>query len=138
MHAYPLAARASVAQVQRWYLREQIGPPEFIFEKGDNKQHEFRLRMLADGEVEPVFRWGKDTIDKQGRPVLGYTPLQAADMLAYDCFQALVRDANNQPPQPTWVSEQFDRTTGSVSIWDFENLQKLEDRMNQEGSYGDI
>jgi hypothetical protein len=139
MHAYCLAAIMSITQVQRWCHRERIvSPPEFIFEKGDDKQHEFRLRMQADSEVGPVFRWKKDTMDKRGQLVLGYTPLQAADMLAYECFQATTRYASRRPPQPTWMSKQFDRMAGDVSIWECENLQKLEDYMNQERSRGGI
>lgn len=57
MHAYSVASMASLAQVQRWTLNEHISPPEAIFERGDDKQPEFRKLMISQGEPEPTFRW---------------------------------------------------------------------------------
>jgi hypothetical protein len=131
MHAYPIAARAVVAQVRRWSLRENIAYPEIVFETGDHRQGDFVDGMIRDHEPVPILRNKTDRINNAGQKELGYTPLQAADILAYGCYTTL-KNAERTPPETEWAYREFDSMLGTVTIWDEPNLQRLQERMDKE------
>jgi hypothetical protein len=74
LNAYALAARTCAADVRRWQEKEKFQPPTaYAFEDGDEGKGLMTERFLQDGLAAPVFKGKK-----------GYTPLQAADILAYE------------------------------------------------------
>jgi hypothetical protein len=74
LNAYVLAARTCAADARRWQEREGFQPATaYIFEDGDKGKGPMMERFLKDCLPEPVFRGKRE-----------YTPLQAADILAYE------------------------------------------------------
>jgi hypothetical protein len=83
--AYSLAGRSCVGDVIEW-ARENPGfhrPISFVFEDGDKGKGKLMERLETDDCPLPIFEPKVDKI-KNGIPVLGFTPLQAADIYAYE------------------------------------------------------
>ena len=83
----PIAAagRFIAGLVFRWRDRERYrGVPEFVFEDGDEDRGSLIDVMKELTGKEPIFRPKKDDPEKQ---IVAFTPLQAADILAYEVKQ---------------------------------------------------
>ncbi len=82
--AYSLAGRACAADVSEWARAEGFYKPiEYVFEDGDKGRGKLMERLETDGFPLPIFRPKCDTV-KNGLPVYGFIPLQAADIYAYE------------------------------------------------------
>ena len=83
--------------------RERV---HYVFEEGESRTEQQALTdlMLEDGFPRPDFRWKKDCVI-HGHPHQGFTPLQAADILAWHLYQI----------QKDWVSlPEAQRTTDAA------------------------
>jgi hypothetical protein len=89
--------------------------------------------MSADGLPMPLFQRKKDTITRDGRTIPGFTPLQAADILAYEQFVAVRRseiDPDFSIDSLRWAFLELDRhPPGVPGIYEEENIQELERRL---------
>jgi hypothetical protein len=89
-NAYSLAARSCAANVSRW-MREQNwqSSVEYVFEDGDLGKGNLLENFKRDGYPAPIFKPKKDIPTAQGGIIPGYSPLQAADFLAYEFFLSI-------------------------------------------------
>lgn len=122
LSAYGLAGRGVVENVMQWIASEGIQPAEFVFEKGDlNHGHLVNL-LTEEGLPVPSFKPKRNTPTKYGLTIPGFSPLQAADILAYEYRLVLERDAAS----PTrWGYEQFDKMPGEIRKYSLENLRTI-------------
>jgi hypothetical protein len=121
LNAYSLAGRTCVKHVSDWRKREpgmlEI-PTGFAFEEGDEGAGMLSDRMWKDGYPKPHFLPKKKRLDRDGSPVYAYTPLQAADILAYEIFR-LHHDQFEEHPRFTtfsswrWGLRQFANLPGA-------------------------
>jgi len=90
LHAYPLCARTVATYVDLWAMKERPSIPreriEYVFEEGDEDKDALVRTMNEDGYPTPIFRYKHDCIVR-GRKHVGFTPLQAADILAWHVYQ---------------------------------------------------
>lgn len=84
--AYSLAARACVSNVTRWFTAENwnTNTLEYVFEDGDLGKGMLQDIFKRDGYPSPIFKPKKDRPTPLGGVESGWTPLQAADFLAYE------------------------------------------------------
>ena len=118
MTAYSLAGRTCIKHVSDWKKREpglSMVPTGYVFEEGDEGASQLSGRMWKDGYPRPHFLPKKDRVDKGGNPVNAYTPLQAADVLAYEIFR-LHHDRFD--PNPRFLRE-ANRRWGIKAFWNF-------------------
>jgi len=88
INAYCVAGMISVARVDKWARQERIGTPVgIVFEDGDIGKGMLQTR-LSPRKPDPEFRKKKDEL-RDGVLIPAFTPLQAADLLAYEIFVAL-------------------------------------------------
>lgn len=87
MPAIEVAARIVALEVEIWRTSEKFkNRPEHIFEDGDvGKGKVLEAVKFINGGIEPLFRPKKDNPDKG---IVGFTPLQAADILAFEVKKA--------------------------------------------------
>ena len=128
MNAYTLVGRTCVAAVSLWKQREGLShvPTGYVFEDGDDGGGRLRDRMLQDGHSRPYFLPKKDRIAPDGSPVNAYTPLQAADVLAYEIAKR-TNDVlqGKRGSKPRWAFEQFGQIPGEPGYYSPKNLQEL-------------
>jgi hypothetical protein len=84
LSAYGIAGRGAVGNVDEWMKGQPPNPVEYVFESGDFNQADLRWRMVEDGFAEPNFRPKTDRPGRNGTTIPGFTPLQAADILAFE------------------------------------------------------
>lgn len=130
MNAYVLAARASVADVSLWKRRENMQHvcTAYAFEEGDDGQGKLSERMRADGYQSPFFLPKKPYVGADGAVVEAFTPLQAADILAYEVGKA-IRDFEQRGPldrlrKPLEMLEQIPGEIGEFTVKDMAALDK--------------
>jgi hypothetical protein len=117
LNAFVLGARACAGKVLAWARRDKINTPiEFVFEEGDSGKGKLIERFQFDGFGTPIFRYKKDTTMK-GIFHEGFTPLHAADFLAYEMFQVAKRRSIDR-----WGWEQFRRVVGEPGFLTADNL----------------
>jgi len=88
-------------------------------------------RMKIEGLAAPAFRWGKDRVDKRtGALVPGFTPLQAADIYAYETFR-FARDFPEKGNNKSRVLRQLDSVLGEPRTFAVRDLQELNDMIGQ-------
>lgn len=88
--AFSLGGRTVAQHVKEWLLFERKTPDarvKYVFEDGDLKKGWLEKRMRVDGYPPPIFRPKKDE-KRKSSVVKGFTPLQAADILACETFRA--------------------------------------------------
>jgi hypothetical protein len=132
--AYVLGGREIANMVRLWMKAERMSDPEnwgrpplqLVYEKGDEGQGLLRERLLAEGYVEPQFRYRTDRFVK-GQFHPGFTPLQAADFLAYEVFQFL---KNPKTPKERWPFQEFTRMPGPMLMGSISTLKQMEQMMN--------
>jgi len=121
LNAYSLCGRTCVKHISDWRRREGLlkVPVGYAFEEGDKGAGLLSERMWKDGYPRPHFLPKKDRSDKHGSPVAGFTPLQAADILAYELYRLYSDMKFSQTPRFTtpdthrWPMQQFDKFPGS-------------------------
>jgi hypothetical protein len=140
LEAYPLAGR-TVAKKVMDYARSFSArfAPEFVFEDGDFDKGKLMQRFANDGYPGPIFR-PKDTPNKKaGLMELGYTPLQAADLWAYELFLAEKKHRNGVPPEEfRWASKELDRVPGEAGFYSAQDMHRLENMLTQQRSGSDL
>jgi hypothetical protein len=125
MTAYVLAARTCAGSVAQWAMDEKIRKPiAYVFEEGDLDPGKLTERMIADGFPAPIFLPKKDE-EKNGSPYPAYTPLQAADILAYETLLASRRNAATR-----WAFREFDTyPPGPLGRYEPDNIKRLDEDM---------
>jgi hypothetical protein len=130
LNAYVLAARGAVELAHAWTLYRDNRPTEHVFEEGDKGKGMLLERMRIEGLPIPAFRWGKDTIHKKTGALLpGFTPLQAADIYAYETFLFAREFAAKRERSP--VLRQLDAIAGEPRMFSVQNLQELKEMIGQ-------
>ncbi|MGD0942467.1 MAG: hypothetical protein ABR905_22465, partial [Terracidiphilus sp.] len=82
---YALCGRVCVAKVNLWLRAHQLDPAaEYVFDDGDIGRGRLTWLMESGGYPAPIFRPSTDRKAKDGTPVRGLLPLQAADFAAYE------------------------------------------------------
>jgi len=111
--AYVLAGRTCAGHVRQWALEERMGqaPIAYIFEAGDRHRGRLMERMEQDAFPPPIFRPKKDVV-RDGVLCPGFTPLQAADILAYEHFLATKRWEATR-----WAFGELDKYFGSYDVY---------------------
>jgi hypothetical protein len=105
--AYPLAGRTMAAAIRRWMTRDKIlGPFRMVFEYGDEGRGKLMKRFESDDLPKPEFRMKKD-----------FCPLQAADILAYEIFNAAEKAERNQLKSLRWALGELDKLPGEPGIY---------------------
>jgi hypothetical protein len=129
LDAFSFAGLYCAHQVNQWRLNNQISTaPELVFENGDLGKGHLMDRLKNDSFGTPIFRLKKDTETLQGKR-LAFTPLQAADFLAYEIFLA-----NKRWEEPgykaRWGMEEFHRMMGDLVRLDEEELGNLNEDLS--------
>jgi hypothetical protein len=131
LNAYSLAGRSCVADVGNW-AKEQVPrittPIQYIFEDGDIGKGKLIERMNRDGYPTPDFRKKKDTIAPDGITLPAFTPLQAADFLAYEIFSSVKKtETTGSSDDLRWAMEEFIKTPiGHPGIYEVEDLERMD------------
>src|SRR5207237_10445538 len=83
-----LAGSTAVARVRIWAKSAGFSSPiEYVFEDGDRGKGKLIERMQRDGLPIPVFKPKQDQV-KDGVLIPAFTPLQPADLCAYEFILA--------------------------------------------------
>ena len=120
-----MAGRGCGAQVREWCRGWSGSLPEFIFECGDDGVDDLRA-IFKRGELpEPIFKPKKDII-KSGFLRKAAVPLQAADLLAFECFDPIRKYENDgylKRIRPSFKA--LENIPGSLLYIDADRLQDL-------------
>jgi hypothetical protein len=135
LNAYTLAARTCVADVSNWKKREGLShvPTGYVFEEGDDGKGMLIKRMQEDGYSLPYFLPKKDRTGPDGDVIGAYTPLQAADLLAYEIAKPYkdVLEGKPQPDRFRWAFEELLTIPGELGYYSPKNLKDLNDRFDE-------
>jgi hypothetical protein len=101
--------------IRRWMARDNIlGPFRMAFEHGDQGRGKLIRMFESDDLPKPEFLTKKD-----------FCPLQAADILAYEIFNAAEKAERNQLKNLRWALGELDKLPGEPGIYldnDIENF----------------
>ena len=90
--AYSLAGRMCAAEVSEWAKAEGFHRPiEYVFENGDKGKGKLIERFPIDDFPAPIFKPKYDAFDRNGVLIPGFTPLQAADIYAWELRNRITR-----------------------------------------------
>lgn len=137
LNAYALAARTCAADIRRW-LDEQKWPSRtaYVFEDGDEGKGLLIKRFEKDALPTPSFK-PKFEVTKDGtsKP---FTPLQAADILAYEVHKPYRDVLEGKPPVKKfrWGFEELSKITGVLGHYASKDLKDLNSRLNSLGKRG--
>ena len=137
LEAYPLAGRTVAKKVMDYAISFRSRyVPEFVFEDGDLDKGMLMERFEKDGYPKPIFKPKKDTVNKQtGLITPGYTPLQAADLWAYELFLAYKHDRKNVPfGSMRWPFKELDKMQGEAGIYLDESMRRTNSMLDQQRS----
>jgi len=129
-NAFSLAARTCMHRVDNWCSREKINSVvNFVFEDGDFGRGELIKQLDKFSHFpKPDFRPKKDKI-KNGRLTPGFSPLQAADFLAYEIRIACGKK-KTVGYHPRWAMEEFSRLPlEPVTVWNIKSLKDFEAKL---------
>jgi hypothetical protein len=127
LDAYALAGMDCTAQVLRWCKNEpapQFNQVRFVFEDGDVGKGKLFKRFENDLDMTPLFDSKKDKLTERGNEP-AFTPLQAADFLAYEILKGC-KEMKRRERDPRWGLKQFIQLPGTLGIYDQENLEALD------------
>jgi hypothetical protein len=137
LDAYSLAGRSAVAKISTW-RKITSGfegvPTAYVFEEGDEGAGNLMKSMLRDGYPSPQFGAKKDGVDPDGNPIVAYTPLQAADLLAYEVFR-LYDDISegkgrfSKEDKWRWAMQEFLKTPGDWGYYTPKNLDEINEKL---------
>lgn len=125
LRTFSLAGYYCAVQVHQWHNETHPrNPVKLVYEDGDLGKGDLIKRLKEDGYGTPDFEPKKDTPTKLGmRPA--FTPLQAADFLAYEI--ALGAKHMELPERETrWGLEVFNRIPGGLAKHNQNDFEKLE------------
>jgi hypothetical protein len=128
LNAYVLAARSCAARVREWLEAESYtSPTGYAFEDGDEGKGLLDKRFVEDNLPRPVFKPKKDTVRLDGTIERGYTPLQAADIFAYELQKPTVSVLAGKPrlPKFRWGLEELLRIPGEPGYYSPKNVEDL-------------
>jgi hypothetical protein len=127
IEAFPVAGRTAVKTVYNY--ASSVGHPhrpEIIFEDGDRYRGKLRNLMVDHGYPEPIFRPKKDRIEKDGSITPRYSPLQAADWIAYEIFTVCKRrDLDGHLSHERWAFQQFNKMPGEFGMYSEADMTRL-------------
>jgi hypothetical protein len=125
LDAYSFAGFYCALQVDHWRRFEKFDDfPLFVFEDGDPGKGLLAARLRDAGFGTAEFKPKLDKITKTG-PIRGYTPLQAADFLAYEIFHAN-KELENSEYKPRWAMLEFhNNKVGGLVKYDYHELNML-------------
>jgi hypothetical protein len=104
---YSLAGRTIAAGIRRWMTRDQIpGPFRVVFAHGDEGRGKLMKMFESDDLPKPEFLMSRD-----------YCPLQAADILAYEIFNAADKAERSQLKHLRWALGELDKLPGEPGIY---------------------
>ncbi len=129
--AYVLAGRTVAKKISDWCSEAHISNPvSLIFEEGDIGKGKLIARLTKDGYPTPEFRWKKDQQTPLGL-MPGYTPLQAADLYAYELFLAAKRLETGKLKYPNlrWAFKEFESTQGEPGFYSAESINALQKKL---------
>src|SRR5882724_6897842 len=126
--AYSLAGLDIAYSALSWAKREAISNlPQLVFEDGDLHKGKLMDSFKQHGFPAPSFEPKKDGIDRHGLAVQAFTPLQAADILAYEILNAYTKiDAGKPLPKLRWPYKQLETIPGELKIRTPNGLEELE------------
>jgi hypothetical protein len=124
INAYSMAGMLCVALVDNWAHQEQIGNAvEIVFENGDVGKGKLQA-SLSPRAPEPIFRAKKDDTEKK---IVAFTPLQAADLLAYELFVGVRNyESNTRRGKPRFGLEHFHKMPGVIKYLDPKDFKDLD------------
>jgi hypothetical protein len=132
LNAYVLAARTCAARVREWQEAENFkSPTGYAFEDGDEGKGMLDKRFVDDNLPRPVFKPKKDRQKPDGTTERGYTPLQAADILAYELQKPTNNMLAGKPrvPKFRWGLEELLQIPGEPGIYTIKHLKDLNERL---------
>ena len=137
--AYSLAGRTCAARVREWFESWHArSMPEFVFEDGDSGKGKL-IDIFKNGELpDPIFKPKKSYVDRRGMVHEAAIPLQAADLLAYECFdptRKIVRDGYLRKIKRT--IEELHRIPGPLGIIEAPHMKFLVDAVSQAETQGE-
>lgn len=109
------AGRLMWADVEVWRRREGFrNQAEMIFEDGDHEKGTLMKAMREITGQSPIFREKKD---KPEEGIVGFTPLQAADILAYEVQKLTTQDGRSLDEIPfRFPYGQLERVPGDIRM----------------------
>lgn len=111
-----MAGRVVVAMVEEWRLREKYRrPADLTFEDGDVDKGTLIQAIMKVTSVAPEFRSKKD---QPAKGIEAFTPLQAADVLAYEIMQIAKTFGKSVPPdtQFRFPYQELNKIHGLVKV----------------------
>jgi hypothetical protein len=133
MEAFPITGRTAVKTIYN-YARsvKHSYRPEIVFEDGDRHRGKLRNLVVDHGYPEPIFRPKKDRMEKDGKITPGYSPLQAADWIAYEIFIACKRrQLYGNSPHERWAFQQFNKMPGEFGMYSEADMTRLNNMVTE-------
>ena len=125
LSAYGIAGRGAVGNVDEWLKKEKWGGPvDYVFESGDYNQADLSRRMVEDGFPDPIFRPKTDRTGRNGVTIPAFTPLQAADILAYEYSLTLKRDRDGTYRR-RWPYDKLDKVPGEIGRFTLHDIRRI-------------
>ena len=122
---YSLAARTVAADIRRWASRERITTPiEMVFEDGDKGKGDLLAVLENDQLPAPRFRGKVDRVTATGAAP-GYLPLQAADIIAYEIYNAAEKVERGSLTNLRWAIDVLDKIPGEPGIYLDHSIEDL-------------
>jgi len=135
LNAYVLAARTCGADIRRWQEQENFKvPTAYVFEDGDDGKGMLIQRYEQDALPTPHFK-PKTAITKDGKTIPAFTPLQAADVLAYELHKPY-RDVILGRPKVEkfrWGFAELSKIPGVPGHYSTQNLEQLNSMLRNLG-----
>jgi hypothetical protein len=133
INAFVLGARTCIADFARWCRDERYFPSVgYVFEEGDIGHGALGDLVTSHGYPPPSFQHKLDRLTPTGLQK-GAVPLQAADWLAYEMFQAAKRLFMNDPRDRSrplrWGWTEFDKIPGVAGFYSPVDLMHLQDNL---------
>jgi hypothetical protein len=129
INAYIQAALICAARISNWALAERIRTPvELVFEAGDIGKGVLTEYLSARGGPDPIFKPKKAILREDGIVIPAFTPLQAADLFAYESLLG-IRNYENGFPRPTrFALDEFHKMPEEIKYFapkDFDNWDAM-------------
>jgi hypothetical protein len=125
LSAYGIAGRGAVGNVDEWLKTEPPQLVDYVFESGDFNHGDLIRRMIDDGLPAPNFKPKTDRPGRNGTVIPAFTPLQAADILAYEYMLAVERERDPKFPKSRWGHERFDRMPGDIGKFTVQDIGRI-------------
>jgi len=101
-------------EIERWRREEKwANQVEMVFEQGDDDVGTLMDAFRRGTGVIPSFRHKKDNPEKG---IVGFTPLQAADILAYESQKLVEMEGRPKGTPFRFPYEQLDKIPGSMNL----------------------